>query len=375
MRRIKFHSVKGIVEVDKHMRILHGMSDVAGQGSYSVAGLRAIGADATMAVWRGNPFGYPVDIDMKIGKKKWMYPFYAIKMLAFAIPAFFKYQIFHFHFGYSLIPFGLDLVWLRRAGKKIFMEYHGSDIRYTYQRIRPKYYPYSDLEPVSKRKRRGNDKVLKYADAVITHDEELKQHIPSDRIYITPLRIDVCKFTPIYPEEEKKRPVIVHAPSNYIVKGSKYVIETVKKLEKKYDLEFILVQNKKQEEAIEIYKKADIIIDQMYAQTYGVFAVEAMALGKPVVGYISDEIRSAFPEELPIVSATIDSLYQMLEMLIMDSKKRRELGMAGRKYAEDYHDYRKIAKVQMDIYKGVIEPMPTKESFMYTKSKEITYEG
>lgn len=353
------------------MKILHGMSDVAGQGSYSVAGLRAIGVDATIAVWRRNPFGYPVDIDMKIGKKKWLYPFYAIKMLSFAIPAFFKYHIFHFHFGYSLIPYGWDLFWLRRSGKKIFMEYHGSDIRFTYQRIRPKYYPYSELEPVSERKRRSNDKILKYVDAVITHDEELKLHIPSDRIYITPLRIDIRKFIPVYPDKEKKIPVIVHAPSNYIVKGSKYVLEAVKKLEKKYDFEFILVQNKKQEEAIEIYKKADIIIDQLYAQTYGVFAVEAMALGKPVVCYISDEIRATFPSELPIVSATIDSLYEVLEMLIVDGKKRRELGIAGRNYAEDYHDYRKIAKVQMDIYKGVIEPMSTKESFMYTKLKEI----
>lgn len=357
--------------MDNHMKILHGMSDVAGQGSYSVAGLRAIGVDATMAVWRKNPFGYPVDIDMKIGKNKWLYPFYAIKMLAFALPAFFKYNIFHFHFGYSLIPFGLDLVWLHRLGKKVFMEYHGSDIRFSYRRIRPQYYPYDELETVSKRKLHDNNKILRYVDAVITHDEELKLHIPTDRIYITPLRIDVCKFVPVYPESEKKKPIIVHAPSNYIVKGSKYVLEAVEKLEKKYDFEFILVRNKKQEEAIEIYKKADIIVDQLYAQTYGVFAVEAMALGKTVVGYISDEIKITFPPELPIVSATIDSLYEVLEMLIMDGKKRRELGIAGRKYVEDYHDYRKVAKVQMDIYKGIIEPMSTKDSFMYTKLKEM----
>ena len=77
----------------------------------------------------------------------------------------------------------------------------------------------------------------------------------------------------------------------------------------------------------------------MFAQTYGVFALEAMALGKPVVAYISDEIRKTFPEELPIVSATIDSLTGVLETLITDGKKRRELGMAGRRYVEDYHDY------------------------------------
>lgn len=353
------------------MKILHGMSDIAGQGSYSVAGLRALGSDATMAVWRKNPFGYPVDIDLKIGKKKYLYPFYALKMLAFSLPAFFKYDVFHFHFGYSLLPFGLDLPWLPKAGKKVFMEFHGSEIRFTYRRVKPTYYPYDELAAISKRHRRETDKILKYVDAVITHDEELKLHIPADRVYITPLRVDVCKFVPLYPEGKKERPVIVHAPSNYIIKGSKYVLEAIEKLKKKYDIEFILVENKKQEEAIQLYKKADIIVDQMYAQTYGVFAVEAMAMGKPVVGYISDQMRESFPPELPIVSATIDSLYEILEMLILDGEKRRKLGMAGRRYAEEYHDYRKIAKMQMDIYNGTIEPMSTKESFMYVKMRKI----
>jgi glycosyltransferase involved in cell wall biosynthesis len=353
------------------MKILHGMSDIAGQGSYSASGLRAIGSDAVIAVWRRNPFGYPVDRDMKIGTKKWLYPWYGLKMLYFSIPAFFRYDVFHFHFGYSLLPYAMDLFWLCLAGKKTFMEYHGSDIRYTYKRERPVYYPYPELKPLFRRHRIKNNRILKNIGAVITHDEELKQHIPSNRVFITPLRIQIDRFFPSYPDEENKKPVIVHAPSNYIEKGSEYVIRAVNELKKKYDFEFVLVQNKKQDEAIRLYQEADIIVDQLFAQTYGVFALEAMALGKPVVAYISDEIRKTFPEELPIVSATIDSLTGVLETLITDGKKRRELGMAGRRYVEDYHDYRKIAQVQMDIYQGKIEPMPTKESFLYTKSKEI----
>lgn len=353
------------------MKILHGMSDIAGQGSYSAAGLRAIGCDATSAVWRKNPFGYAVDIDMKIGKKKWLYPWYALKMMTFSIPAFFQYNVFHFHFGHSLIPYALDLFWLRLAEKKIFMEFHGDDIRFTYLRERPVFYPYPEITPLTKRRLKKNNRILKNVNAVITHDEELKRHIPSKRIYITPLRINPNKFIPLYPDEKNEKPVIVHAPSHYIGKGSKYVIQAVQKLKMKYDFKFVLVQNKRQEEAIQIYREADIIVDQFFAQTYGVFALEAMALGKPVVTYISDEIRRTFPDELPIVSATIDTVEDVLEMLIVDGKRRRYLGEAGRKYVEDYHDYRKIAKVQMDIYEGKIEPMPTKESFKYTRSKEI----
>ena len=129
--------------------------------------------------------------------------------------------------------------------------------------------------------------------------------------------------------------------------------------------------NKTQKEALEIYKNADIIIDQMFGQSYGVFAVESMALGKPVITYITDEVKRAFPPELPIFSASIETLDEVVEKLILNGKLREQAGRAGRKYVEDYHDNRKIAKVQADIYKGVIEPMTTLDSFLYVKEKQI----
>ena len=358
------------------LSILHGMSDIAGQGSYSARGLREIGADATIAVWTRNPFGYPVDIDLHIDKKKikrfpWLF-IYSVRLLAFAVKASFRYDVFHFHFSHTLLPFGLDLFWLRLMGKRIIMEFHGSDIRFCYNREKPLYYPYDKLIVFSKTAIRANNKVLKYADTVITHDEELRKHIPHDNLYITPLRIDINRFAPEYPQKEKKSIIIVHAPSNFIGKGSKYVIESVEKLKKKYDVEFILVQNKTQEEAFELYRKADIIVDQLCAGTYGVFAVEAMAMGKPVIAYVSEEVHKTFPDSLPIVNATIENLTDKLETLICDGNRRYQLGVAGRKYVEEYHDYRKVARMQMDIYENKIVPMSTRESFKYTKEQPIS---
>ena len=351
------------------------MSDIAGQGGYSVRGLRENGADATLAVWARNPFGYPVDIDLKVRKDRLKNPFfagiYALRMLRFAVKAARTYDVFHFHFAHSLLPFGLDLFWLKRMHKKIIMEFHGDDIRYYFYRREPAYYPYDELVVRSKRDVRNVVKALRYADLVITHDEELRKHIPKKPLYITPLRMEPGRFTPVYPDPEKDgrkdRIVIVHAPSNPEFKGSKYVIAAVEELKKTYDVEFILVEGKTQEEAFEIYKRADIIVDQLFAQTYGVFALEGMA----VVGWITEEIAATFPDFMPMVSATIDSLASVLEGLILDGKRRYELGVAGRKYVEDYHDYRKVAQMQMDIYRGKIKPMSTKASFEYTKKKKV----
>lgn len=350
------------------MKILHGMSDIAGQATYSVDGLKENGENADLVFWQKNGMGYSeIGREMHIGGKKILYPYYALKMLAFFIPAAFKYDIFHFHFGHSLFPWALDLFWLKLMHKKTFMEFHGSEIRFSYDRTRPEYFYTDVIEGPGESRVRKNNRIFKYIGACITHDEELRKHIPVKNLYITPLRIDITKFTPQYPKEDKKKPVVVHAPSNYLTKGSKYVVEAMERLANKYEFEFILVKNKTQEEALKIYKTADIIIDQMFAQTYGVFAVEAMALGKPVITYISDEIRKTFPPELPIFSATIENLDEVVERLLQDGKLREEAGRAGRSYVENYHDNRKIARMQAEIYRGVIEPMSTLESFLYVK--------
>ena len=53
-------------------------------------------------------------------------------------------------------------------------------------------------------------------------------------------------------------------------------------------------------------RRADMVVDQLNAGWYGVFAIEAMALGKPVVTFLHDEAvrrtEEAFGLEVPIVA-------------------------------------------------------------------------
>ena len=339
------------------MRVIHGMSEVAGQGIYTVMGLRKNGVDAHMAVWSKNPSGYPIDIDLKIDKtKKYMFPLYALKMEAFAWNAAKKYDILHSHYGYSLLPYNMDVNILKKKNKKIFVEFHGSDIRNAFNEVP---YKYIHFEKTNQRNREKVQhrrlRLLKAADGVILHDIELIPHLPEINIpiYIVPLRLDLTKFVPIYPEPLKKKPVIVHAPSKRSGKGTKEIMIALKSV--KHDFELILVEGKTQEEAIEIYKKADIIIDQISVGSYGVFAIESMALGKPVITYISDELRKSFPESLPIVSAGFENLSETIDDLIQDGEKRHNLGIQGREYAMRYHDNVKVTKYLKQIYEGTVE--------------------
>ena len=69
------------------------------------------------------------------------------------------------------------------------------------------------------------------------------------------------------------------------------------------DLE--LVEGLHHDEAFERYRAADIVVDQLNAGWYGLFAIEAMALGKPVVTFLHDEAvrrsEEAFGIRVPMI--------------------------------------------------------------------------
>jgi hypothetical protein len=134
-------------------------------------------------------------------------------------------------------------------------------------------------------------------------------------------------------------------------------------------------QVKNYKKAFEIYKTADIIVDQILIGTYGVFAIESMAMGKPVITYISDEMKEKLPSELPIVSGSVQSVESVLEELIKDGVLRREKGIAGRKYVEDYHDYRYCACILRDIYYGKSKPLVGRDAFDQVKEMRRNMEN
>ena len=106
-------------------------------------------------------------------------------------------------------------------------------------------------------------------------------------------------------------------------------------------------------EAVKTYQKADLIIDQILLGSYGVFAVESMAMGKPVIGWISDFMKEKYPKELPIISANPDNIEQKIEYVINNRDMLKKIGIDGRKYVEKYHDINVVTNNIIDIYKKI----------------------
>ena len=108
------------------------------------------------------------------------------------------------------------------------------------------------------------------------------------------------------------------------------------------------------EQAVEVYKRADLVVDQLNAGWYGLFAIEAMALGKPVVTFLHDEAaratEEAFGVEVPIANATKDTLADVLRRLVESPDERARRALASRAYVEAVHDDEQIADRLLALY-------------------------
>lgn len=231
-----------------------------------------------------------------------------------------EYNLLHFHFN-SIFPLYLDFCIYRAMGKKIILHYHGDDIRgKSYKNW------FSFL-----------------ADRIFVSTVDLLKYAPEGAEWV-PNPIDLEKFPFVGTKNHAGPVTIVHAPSHRQSKGTDLIIKAVKDLEEEgYQITFILVEGMPLSRAMEIYRSADIVVDQVNPRIglYGLVSIENMALGKPVLCSIHPEYEFYLPD-LPIVRVRPETLKDRLRMVIEDPDLRQGLGREGRQYVEKYHDAKKI---------------------------------
>ncbi len=305
------------------LRVTHCPVNVAGIPWENTLALRRKGVDARLVVFNRGRLHPEADWSLE---RRGGLPRRLATQLAAQARLLPRTDVFHFYFGLTLLPKSVQFPLLRAARKKSVFHYLGSDIRGR----TPAELAYG--------KRAGAQIVGSY-DAV--------RWVPE--AHVVPPGLDLGQFVP-RPPSDSARPLVVHAPSNREKKGTRHVIEACEAL----GLELEIVEGIPHEEARERYARADIVVDQLNAGWHGVFALEAMALGKPVVSYLKPDVveRSAegFGIRLPIVPATKDTLVEALRPLVESPELRRELGAASRSYVEHVHDIDRIADRLLAIY-------------------------
>jgi glycosyltransferase involved in cell wall biosynthesis len=307
----------------KTLRVVHCPVNTAGVPWANVQALRRRGVDAQLVVF--NRYKLHPEADHSLERRggflrrqltQW-------RALIRLLP---RTDVFHFYFGLTLVPRSVQFPILRALGKKSVMHYLGSDIRGK-----------SPAE-LAFGKRAGAEVVGSY-DAI--------RWVPSAEVI--PPGIDVRAIA-TSPPSDRARPVILHAPSSRSRKGTEHVIAACQGL----DADLVLVEDLHHAEAFERYREADIVVDQLNAGWYGLFAIECMALGKPVVTFLHDEAvrraEEAFGIPVPIVPTTKNDLRACLEPLVSSAAERRRIGAASRAYAERVHDLDQVADRLLGLY-------------------------
>ncbi len=310
-------------EDGRPLRVVHCPVNTAGVPWTNVEALRRRGVDAKLVVFER--YALHPEADVSLDRRGGFLRRQATQWRALArlLP---ETDVFHFVFGLTLVPQSLQFPILRLMRKKSVMHYLGSDIRG------------KTREQLAYGAKAGAEIVGSY-DAI--------RWVPNAEVI--PPGIDLARIQPA-PPPNRARPVILHAPSSRRRKGTEHVVAAVEGL----DADLEIVEGLHHDEAFARYRDADIVVDQLNAGWYGIFAIECMALGKPVVTFLHDDAvrrtSEAFATEVPIVSATAETLREQLRPLVADAARRRDLGVAARAYVERVHDLERVTDRLLDLY-------------------------
>lgn len=327
------------------MRILLAPLEVAGVVGALRRGLRARGHHAELWVLQEHPFVNAHD--RVLGG-------YGSRARA-GLVAPLRHDVLHFHVGTTLLEF-VDAAWATVAGRPLrLMHYWGDDCRL---RLDGGIVPdgadagweaaQAERERVIRRRLRLAGRLCH---AALVSDLELLGHVRGHfrTVYVVPTPLVLPAAVP-EPIEPRDAPVVFHAPSDRLKKGTATITAAAEAVAARRPLDLRTVTGVPHDVVLEEIARADIVVDQLNSVTSGVFALEAMARGKPVLIQYERELLAPFARDTPLVRVTAATLEEELEALAGDPARRARLGAEGRAFVRRVHDADAVAAALEGVY-------------------------
>lgn len=352
----------GLTPMARALRVVHAPTAVGGHPGGLARAERELGLDSVSVSLFPHALGHSVDDVLgRPGDGSVRRSWNRARLLGRMCTA----DVVHFNFGETVfpIPQGVtgpmaalgrvlalhDLQLLQALRKRIVVTFQGDDARQAVvggalvRAVPENYTP--ELDEIRRRTIAAFDRC---AAAIFFLNPDLAAVLPARAVFLPYASVDPLEWAP-HLEDSDGPPLVVHAPSNPRVKGTDHVVRAVDELRAEgVPLRFELVQGVDRETARRRLERSAIVVDQLHAGWYGGLAVEAMALGKPVIASLTAiDLPSVPPElrrDLPIVDASPDTLARRLRDLLTSADERRRLGVAGRAFVERWHDPRTVAR-------------------------------
>lgn len=156
-----------------------------------------------------------------------------------------------------------------------------------------------------------------------------------------------------------RKPIhVIQCPTVIGAKQTGTFRAVVAELEQDYEITYEVVTRRPHSECLIRKARADILFDQL-SPSFGTNALEAWAMGIPVICGVDDETDAFFADQLgvrPYVRAcTRSELKEALEHLITDPSYRIHMATLGNEYVRKWHAPKRCAEIAIRTYKEGIE--------------------
>jgi hypothetical protein len=301
--------------------------------------------------------GYDYNLPYHISplRRKFLEIYYLWKVFA-------KYDAIHYHFSSFLTTDGYELKFLKRLGKLIVFHYRGCDLRQKSINLRKN----PDLNCCQE----GDyvegscetdyhhwklDTAKKFGDLFFVTTPDLLDFMPEAEHmpFIMPTEID---FDAIRPTEKGNSLFRVVTSSNHHgIDGTGYVRRAITRLcDEGYPLELVEVHGVSFEEALAMYKSADLFVGKLLMGFYNNAVIECMLMGVPCMCYIRDEFLEKVPD-CPIIITRPEAVYKNIKGYIDKREELKAIGAKGPEFVRKHHDPDMIVRLMIDRYNQIYQ--------------------
>lgn len=227
-------------------------------------------------------------------------------------------------------------------GKKLVLHHHGS------------YFRWHRTTVLSEQRHRGAVGIVSTIDLLLLAPDDLTWiPAPYDVDWLYGMR-----------RRHPRRPLrIVQCPTNRVTKNTDALLAAAERLSKDVPVEVDIVEGVTWAESLRRKADADIVFDQLLTG-YGNNAVEAMAMGIPVIAGLDPELAAHHGHPiphgtqdemlrrfggLPYVSAHEESVYEALVQLV-DVDNRAAWGARGLAHVRKFHDQPVVVRQLEQVY-------------------------
>jgi glycosyltransferase involved in cell wall biosynthesis len=239
-----------------------------------------------------------------------------------------------------VMPFGGDVQVMTRSKNLYYKHAMVSDY--------PMFWKYYDLNG------KNIDRWTRHADWVVAGGDSVDYMYHWDSLMVSGLSIDTKHWEPEerMRHEEKAGLRILHAPNHPMLKGTDALIAAIELLKNEgLNIELILLRGVPNAEIRRAMIDADLLADQFVIGWFGLFALEGMAMGKPVLCNLRNDLIELFVKadmverhEIPLINTDLLDIADKIRWAYYNREELSAIGEKGRDFVQKHQSVERFGR-------------------------------